>query len=106
MHPGPLNRPLGPTCVVHSREDASCKRAGGAGLARAPLRLRTGVRSRPATRVRATAVQIQNDVRRSEVNAEAYNKAMQAYSQTPFSYRHELGLCACPATPLGVNQFG
>jgi hypothetical protein len=26
---------------------------------------------------------------------DAYNRAMQAYSQSPFSYQHEAGLCAC-----------
>lgn len=26
---------------------------------------------------------------------DAYNAAMKAYSETPYEYKHELGLCAC-----------
>ena len=32
----------------------------------------------------------------NDAGQDAYNKAMQEYSKTPFEYRHELGLCACP----------
>lgn len=31
----------------------------------------------------------------NRASQEAYNRAMQAYSQSPFSYQHEAGLCAC-----------
>ena len=31
----------------------------------------------------------------NDAGQDAYNKAMQEYSKTPFEYRHELGLCAC-----------
>ena len=60
--------------------------------------LHAGVSPRRCARVGATAAQ--NDVRRSDTNADAYNKAMQAYSQTPFNYQHELGLCARPVNQL------
>ena len=34
-----------------------------------------------------------------EEQQEAYNRAMAEYSKTPFEYRHDLGLCACPTVP-------
>ena len=32
----------------------------------------------------------------SRPSQEAYNRAMQAYSQQPYMYQHDAGLCACP----------
>ena len=51
--------------------------------------------SRRARRVVALAAEGESE----RASAEAYNRAMQAYSQSPFTYQHEAGLCACLAPP-------
>lgn len=35
------------------------------------------------------------DVRSTAASEDDYNAAMKAYSETPYEYKHELGLCKC-----------
>lgn len=51
--------------------------------------------SRPRRSVVALAAEGESE----RASAEAYNRAMQAYSQSPFTYQHEAGLCARHAPP-------
>ena len=54
--------------------------------------------SQPSRRARRVVVHA-TEGESSRASAEAYNRAMQAYSQSPFTYQHEAGLCARHAPP-------
>ena len=80
--------------------NAKSARPGESGFSRRGSR--GGVAKTRATRRALGASRAARGVRRGLVVAndagqDAYNKAMQEYSKTPFEYRHELGLCACLA---------
>ena len=54
-------------------------------------------RGRPTTRPCARRVAAKARPTATVADADdAYNAAMKAYSETPYEYKHELGLCACP----------
>ena len=56
--------------------------------------------SQPSTsRPRRSVVALAAEGESERASAEAYNRAMQAYSQSPFTYQHEAGLCARHAPP-------
>jgi len=79
------------------------RRVSSDGGFRGGVRGLTGARSAPAPttagmrlgthRGRGAFVVRANE---NDQGQDAYNKAMQEYSKTPFEYRHDLGLCKCP----------
>lgn len=45
---------------------------------------------------RSASVRASASTSQPRASEDDYNRAMQAYSQSPFTYQHEAGLCACP----------
>ena len=84
---------LSARCIA-GRRARPCRRARPAAAQAGGAPRREAQPPRPVRRVVALASE--GDAVRA--SADAYNRAMQAYSQSPFTYQHEAGLCARPPT--------
>ena len=76
-----------PECSKAARD---CGSAARLRLGPPPVAARFGSRCRPQRTRGSAPAALSND----KPSQEAYNRAMQAYSQQPFQYQHEAGLCA------------
>ena len=87
-----------PECSTAARDGGSAARLR---LGPPPVAARSGCRCR--SRRSRSALSATSDNKPSQ---DAYNRAMQAYSQQPFQYQHEAGLCAWGVCTVGGGGRG